>query len=88
MAYMTTADQIRADERAKSTAQTLKETLQELLQIRFIEVPADTVATVNDGSIRDLKTWTKNFAKAETIDEVFNPKNNGHTGTNGSGPKK
>lgn len=73
MARMTTADQIRAE----NTAQTLKETLQELLRIRFDKVPADTVARVNDGSIRDLRTWMKNFAKAETIDEVFNPKING-----------
>ena len=65
----------------------LKEMLLEQLQIRFVEVPADTVAIVNDGSVRDLETWTKNFAKAETIDEVFNPKINGHSG-NGSGAKK
>lgn len=84
MTYMTTADQIRADERAV----TLKETILEQLWSRFEDVPADVVATVQNGSLRDLKTWTKNFAKAESIDEVFNPKINGHKGPNGSGPKR
>jgi nicotinamide mononucleotide adenylyltransferase len=69
MARMTTADQIRAGERAA----TLKEALLELLRIRFDEVPADTVATANVGSLRDLRTWLDSVVTADTMDQVFEP---------------
>lgn len=85
MGRMTTADQLVTEGRSAELA----ETLLRLLPIRFNRpVPADKVAMVKGGSLRDLRTWTDRVVTADSMDQVFNPKINGHKGPDGSGPKK
>lgn len=73
----------------QSVAEKLKGTLLRQLPRRFKkEVPADIVATVNRGTLRELETWMDLVVSADTMDQVFDSKINGHNGRSGPRPEK
>jgi len=62
-AYVTTAQMLRAEERA--------EALVEVLTARFGPLPERVLKTVRAASLDQMRAWTTRAVTAETLDEVF-----------------
>ena len=72
---MTTADVLRAEGeargRAEGEARGRAETLLELLDLKFAQVPADIEQQIRTASTSQLETWTRRILSATSLDEIF-----------------
>ena len=70
-AYMTIAEQLRAEGRAEALAEGRAEALMQVLTVKFGTLPADVPEKVRAASSGQVQKWTARAVTAEKLDEVF-----------------
>jgi Putative transposase, YhgA-like len=70
-AYMTIAEQLRAEGRAEALAEGRAEALVQVLTVKFGTLPAGVPEKVRAASSGQVQEWTARAVTAEKLDEVF-----------------
>ncbi|WP_239405195.1 Rpn family recombination-promoting nuclease/putative transposase [Frankia sp. Cj3] len=70
-AYMTIAEQLRAEGRVEGRAEGRVETLVQQLTLKFGPLPEALLTTVRNASADQLRTWTVRVLSADTLDQLF-----------------